>query len=78
MDLSAIALQVLQLAEAQREIAAARIAAAGASSGGANLDNVDLSAEVVALMTAKDEFSANLSSVKTSDEMQKTAIDMTA
>ena len=78
MDLSAIALQVLQLAEAQLEIAAARIAAAGASSGGANLDNVDLSAEVVALMTAKDQFSAGLSSVKTSDEIQKSVIDMKA
>jgi flagellar hook protein FlgE len=63
---------VLQLAEAQLEIAAARIAAAGASSsGGANLDNADLRAEVVALMTAKDQFSADLSSVKTSDEIQK-------
>ena len=79
MDLSAIALQGLQQADAQLETAAARIASSGTSSpDGANLDSVDLSAEMVALISAKDQFSANLSTLKTSDEIQKNLIDMMA
>ncbi|MBZ5546334.1 MAG: hypothetical protein LAO22_00025 [Acidobacteriia bacterium] len=79
MDISAIALQGLQQADAQLEKAATRIAAYGATSpDGANLDTVDLSAEVVALMSAKTEFSANLKTLKTANEIQKNLIDLTA
>ena len=79
MDLSAIALQGLQQADVQLETAAAKIASSGASSpDGANLDSVDLSAEVVALMSAKNQFSVNLSTLKTGDEIQKSLIDMMA
>jgi len=79
MDLSAIALQGLQQADAQLEQAATSIASFGAASpNGAGLDTVDLSAEVVALMSAKTQTSVNLATLKTADEMQKSVIDLMA
>jgi flagellar hook protein FlgE len=79
MDPSAIALQGLQQAEVQLEAAASAIASGGATSAnGSNLDVVDLSAEMVALMSAQTSFSANLATLKTADQMQKSVIDLTA
>jgi flagellar hook protein FlgE len=79
MDISAIALQGLQQADAQLEKAAIKIAAYGASSpDGANLDTVDLSAEVVALMSAKTDYLTNLKTLQTANEIQKNVIDLTA
>ena len=79
MDLSAIALQGLEQGQVQLENAATRLAGAGAESpDGASLDTVDLSAEVVALMSAKTQFSANLSTLKTANQIQKNAIDVMA
>ena len=79
MDLSAIALQGLDQAQGQLENAAARLAGAGAESpDGVGLDTVDLSAEIVALMSSKHQFSANLSTLKTADAIQKSLLDVTA
>ncbi len=79
MDLSAIALQGLEQGQVQLQNAAARLAGAGAESpDGAGLDTVDLSMEIVALMSAKNQFSANLSTLKTADQLQKNAIDLMA
>jgi len=79
MDLSAIALQGMQQAETQLENVAIKIAEYGATSpDGANLDTVDLSAEMVALMSAKNEFSLNLKTLETADEVQKSLIDVMA
>jgi flagellar hook protein FlgE len=79
MDPSSIALQGLQQAEVQLNAAAAKLAdAGGASRNGANLDVVDLSAEMVALMSARTFFSANLATLKTADRIQKSLIDLTA
>jgi flagellar hook protein FlgE len=79
MDLSAIALQGLEQAQVQLEQSATRLAGAGtASPDGANLDIVDLSAEIVALMSAKTQFSANLSTLKTADQIQRNVIDLMA
>jgi hypothetical protein len=79
MDISAIALQGLDQASAQLEAAAAGIASAGAASpDGANLDIVSLSEEVVALMSAKTMDLANLSTLKTADQIQKSTIDLIA
>ena len=79
MDLSAIALPGLQQADAQLQAAAVRIASFGsASPGGAGLDTVDLNAEVVALMCAKNQSLASLITWKTADEMQKSVIDLMA
>jgi flagellar hook protein FlgE len=79
MDISAIALQGLDQASAQLEAAAAGIASAGtASPNGANLDTLSLSEEVVALMSAKTMYSANLSTLNTADQIQKSTIDLIA
>ena len=79
MDISAIALQGLDQASAQLETAVAGIASAGAASpDGANLDTVSLSEEVVALMSAKTMYSANLSTLRTADQIQKSTIDLVA
>jgi flagellar hook protein FlgE len=79
MDLSSIALQVLQQADVQLNAAAAKLANAGAASpDGANIDVVSLSEEVVALMSAQTLFSANLATLRTADQMQKSFIDITA
>lgn len=77
MDPTAIALQGLQQAEVQLETAAARIARAGALDG-TNLDVVDLSVEMVALMSAQASFSANVATLKTVDQMQKSLVDLKA
>ena len=56
-----------------------KIATADASSpDGANLDVVDLSAEMVALMSAQSAFEVNLATLKTADEMQKSLLDLKA
>jgi len=79
MDVSSIALQGLAQADAQLETAAARIAAVGANSpDGATLDVVNLGAEMVGLMSARTLFSANLATLKTADQVQKSLVDLTA
>jgi hypothetical protein len=79
MDLSAIALAGLQQAAAQLEKAATRIASFGAASPDqTNLDTVDLSAEMVALMAAKNQSSINLNLLKTAAEIQQNSIDLMA
>jgi len=79
MDVSSIALQGLQQADTQLEAAAAQIASVGAnSSDGATVDVVDLSAEMVALMSAQNLFDANLATLKTANEMQRSVIDLKA
>ena len=79
MDPWSIALQGLQQADAQLEAAAARITRTGANSAdGATLDVVDLSAEMVALMSARNLFDFNLATLKTADHMQKSLVDLTA
>ena len=79
MDISAIALQGLQQADAQLQTAAVQIAsAAAATPDGANIDTVTLSAEMVALMSAKNEFAINASVMKTAEKLQQTTLDVMA
>jgi hypothetical protein len=79
VDISNVALNGLQRAEVKLEKAATRIASFGAdSSAGTNTDTVDLSAEMVAVMSAKTEFSANLKSLEAASQEQKSLIDLTA
>ena len=75
MDISSIALQGLQQADVQLQTAASAIANAPAQGG---VDVVNLSQEMVALMSAKELYVANLDTLKTADQMQKTLIDITA
>lgn len=77
MDVSSIALQGLELAQLQLEKSASRLASAGTSSpSGAPVDTVDLSQEAVAMLSAKNQFSANINVLKIADDMQKSAINL--
>jgi Flagellar basal body rod FlgEFG protein C-terminal len=79
MDPSAIALQGLQQADVQLNTAAAGLASAGTSSpDGANLDVVDLSAEIVALMSAQNAFQVNLATLNTANQTEQSLINLTA
>ena len=79
MDPSAIALQGLQQAETQLNATATKIASAGTTSpDGSTLDVVDLSVEMVALMSAQASFSANLATLKTADQMLQSLVDVKA
>ncbi len=75
--MSDFAISLAGLSRAQSSIngVANRIARdPGATANGA--DNVDLSAEAVALLRARNDFSANLNVIKTVDRLQKSAIDL--
>jgi flagellar basal body rod protein FlgG len=79
MDPSSIALQALQQANTQLETAAARIASVGAGSADrAPVDVADLSATMVALLSAQSAFEVNLAALKTVDEMKKSLLDLKA
>ena len=79
MDISAIALMGMQQAEARLEKAATRIASFGADAfDGANVDTVDLSSEMLAMMSARNEFSVNLKTLETANEVSKNTIDLMA
>ena len=64
-------LQGMQNAEAQFQRAASKIAQYPA-----NPDTVDLSAEMVAMMSARDNFMANVGAAKTGDEMQRALLNL--
>ena len=79
MDLSAIALQGLDQAQTALETAAAKIASVGTLSPDTpSVDSVDLSAEMVALLSAKNAFSVNIATLKVADEVQESLIDLIA
>jgi hypothetical protein len=79
MDTSAIALQGLEQANVQLNNAAARFAnAAALSPDGSNVDIVDISAEIVALLAAKNQFSVAAATMKVANEVQKNEVDLTA
>lgn len=77
MDLSTIALQGLEQAEMQLEKAATSLASAAAlSPDGSNVDIVDLSAEMVALLSARNQFSVQSATLKIANEVQRNEIDL--
>jgi len=79
MDLSNIALQGLEDANVQLNSAASQIASyQSGSPAQAGLDVVDLSAAVVALLSAKSLYSANLATVKTADQVSQATLDVLA
>lgn len=79
MGISAIALQGLQQADAQLTNAASRIASAAAlSPDGSNVDVVDISAEMVALLSARNQFSVNVATLKVANEVQQKAVNLIA
>ena len=79
MELSSITLQGLQQADTQLASAASNIASFQSNTpAGAGVDTVDLSAAMVALLSAKNSYSANVATVKVAEEIQKTNIDLIA
>jgi flagellar hook protein FlgE len=69
------ALQGLQRSEAQFNQAASNIARAPFSSATPQGDQVDLSTQAVALLTAKNSFEANTKVLKVDDEMTRTLLN---
>lgn len=78
MDVSSIALQGLQQADAQLNAAAEAIANAGSPAGSGDLNVVNLAADIVSLTSAQTLFEANIATLKTADQMEKSLIDVTA
>jgi len=78
MQIFASALQGLNAAETKLDQTASRIAGGGAGLSGPPADSVDLSTEMVNLLTAKDQFAANLKSIEAGDQMTKHALDILA
>ncbi len=72
--ISLTSLQGMQKAEGQLDKGANRIAKQGSEGG----DVVDLSAEMVALMSARNNFAANVKAAKTGDEMQQSLLNILA
>ena len=71
MNVSSIALQGLNQAQDQLQSTARRIAGAGSPT-----DSVNLSDAAVSLITAKNDFEANLNTIKVDDQMQKSTINL--
>jgi hypothetical protein len=79
VDISSIALQGLQQAQAQLESTARRVASVGATTpDGADVDIVDLSSAAVSLISAKNQFASNIDVLKIADNMQKSVINLLA
>lgn len=79
MEISAIALQGLNQAQAQVEQAGGRLASIGASSGeGSPVDTADLSEAAVSLLSAKNAFATNIKLLKVANEMESQAISLLA
>ncbi len=77
MELSAIALQGMERAQAQLERSAERLSRAGRPpSDGVPADTVDLSAEMVGLLSARNAFAAMTRVLKTTDDMERHVIDL--
>ncbi len=71
-------LQGLSRAETQLNTAADHIAKSplSASDNPQPGDSIDLSSEMVALLESRQNYDANLATLRTSDQMQKTLLDM--
>jgi flagellar hook-associated protein FlgK len=71
MDVSAIALGGLQQAQSQLESTAKRFASPANPT-----DGVDLSQEAVSLLQARNDFQANLATIKVNDQMLQSLFDV--
>jgi flagellar hook protein FlgE len=78
MQIFASALQGLNATETKLDQTANRLSRMGVNENGASPDAVDLSAELVNLMTAKQQFAANLKSLETGNEIAKHTLDILA
>ncbi len=79
MDISSIALQGIAQAESQADTAASALANAGTTAqNGANLDVVDISAQMLSLLSAQNEAAINIDILKTADQIHQSLIDVMA
>ena len=78
MQIFASALQGLNAAETKLDQTANRLSHVGVAENGAAPDAVDLSAEMVNLMTAQQEYAANLKSLEAGNEIVKHTLDILA
>jgi flagellar hook-associated protein FlgK len=79
MDASSIALQRLDQANSQLNAAASQIAQSGAASAsGDGQDIVSLSEEMVALMSAQNQFAASADVLQAANETQQRLLDVMA
>ena len=78
MDISAIALGGLDRAYTQFQNAAAQVAGAGETPSGQGADTVDLASAAVSLVATRDDFAANIATLKAADDMQKHTLDILA
>lgn len=77
--LSVSSLQGMQNAEARFQTTAERIAQLpGAWQNPQSPDRIDLSAEMVAMMSARDNFMANVEAAKAGDGLQRALLNMVA
>jgi hypothetical protein len=73
VEISPIALGGLERAAASFDKSATRMTAAAAPEAG---DSVDLSTAAVGMLTARNQFSANLKTAHVADEMERMAIEL--
>ena len=79
MKLSAIALGGLDDAQTKLEQAAVRLSSIGQNSPDGTLaDTVDLSTEMVNLLSARNQFSVNINVLKTADEIDRETLNILA
>ncbi len=77
MNISSIALQGLEQAQAKLQTAVSQLSSVSSpASGGADADIVDLSVAAVAMVSAKDQSSANVNVTKVADDMQKNLLSV--
>ena len=77
MDASSIALQGIQQADALLNAAASQLATAGANSpNGADLNVVDLSSDIVSLVSAQTLYEANVDTLKTANQMEQRLLNV--
>jgi hypothetical protein len=79
MDIASIALQGVVAADTQLQDAAVQIASYGRNiPQGANVDTVDLSAAVIALLSARTQAAASIDVLKSADQIQASALNLFA
>lgn len=79
MDIFTTALGGLERAASTFERSASRLSRASATvSDGPAVDAVDLSATVVDLLKARNEFATNLKVLQTGDDLERTALNILA
>ena len=77
MDASSIALQGIQQADALLNAAGSQLATAGANSpNGADLNVVDLSSDIVSLISAQTLYEANVDTLKTANQMKQRLLNV--